>query len=315
VVPGDRTPERTACALTALLVGYNLLVAGVWASLWTESDLALWCSAGHAATAVIVLLIARRARVSLPRISLLDLLPLFLLPVFWIELELLFLELHDSTLDDAIAAVDRWAFGANLHAVWWPSMPALHGVMEALYAAYLPALLAFLVFLAVRCPPSAFREAVLRATVTYLCCDVIYLVLPVFGPRATEIGLEANRSVALSGVFKTLNDTLRQWGDSPGTAFPSSHVAGILTAAIAARTLCSRRVGNAMLGVSVGVAASTVYTQNHYFLDAVAGAALALLLQYALVPALLGRAATGPTGQKAEAPTVSARPPLEQIRR
>jgi membrane-associated phospholipid phosphatase len=70
-----------------------------------------------------------------------------------------------------------------------------------------------------------------------------------------------------------------------------------------------------MLGVSVGVAASTVYTQNHYFLDAVAGAALALLLQYALVPALLGRAGTGPTRQKAEAPTVSARTPLERIQR
>ena len=34
---GERSPERTARALTMLLVGYNLLLAGIWLDLSAKS--------------------------------------------------------------------------------------------------------------------------------------------------------------------------------------------------------------------------------------------------------------------------------------
>ena len=143
-------------------------------------------------------------------------------------------------------------------------------------------------FVALRRQAAAFRELVLRGVLTYVVCDAIYLVIPTLGPRAVQTGLEANAGGHAGGVFQFMNDALRSFGDSPGTAFPSSHVAGILTVAIAARATGNKLFASIMTALGIGVSIATVYTQNHYLLDAIAGAALAVMLQYALVPMLLG---------------------------
>lgn len=285
---GERSPERATRVLSALLVAYNLLLAAVWIGLSGRWSAAVWLAMGHVAAVVAVVLAARRQRESARALSIVDLLPLLLLAAFWAELRPLFPLLHTSTLDSSIIALERGVLGFNVHAAWWHAMPRLRGVMELLYFGYFPGQIVILSFVALRMPAAAFRELLLRGVVTYLVCDSIYLAVPTLGPRAMQAGLEANATGHAGGLFQFFNDALRSFGDSPGTAFPSSHVAGILTVAIAARATGHRIFGNLMTALGIGVSVATVYTQNHYLLDAIAGAALAVALQYALVPLLLG---------------------------
>ena len=285
---GERPPERATRALSALLVAYNLVLAGIWISLTPRASAAPWLAVAHLGAAAGVRFAARRQREAPDRLSVIDLLPLVLIGAFWAELRPLFPLLHTSTLDSQIVALERSVLGFNVHAVWWHAMPWLRGVMELLYFGYFPGQLAILTFVAVRMRAAAFRELLLRGAITYLVCDAIYLAVPTLGPRGAQSGLEANAAGHAGGLFQLFNDALRNFGDSPGTAFPSSHVAGILTAAIAARATGNRLFGNVMTVLGTGVSIATVYTQNHYLLDAIAGAALAVVLQYALLPALLG---------------------------
>lgn len=285
---GERSPERATRVLSALLVAYNLGLAGIWISLAARWSAAPWLALAHVAAAAAVLLAARHYREAPHRLSLVDLLPLLLLGAFWAELRPLFSLLHSSTLDGSIVALERSVLGFNVHAVWWHAMPWLRSPMELLYFGYFPGEIAILAIVALRMQATAFREVVLRGVLTYLVCDAIYLVVPTLGPRAMQSGLEANAAGHAGGVFQFFNDALRSFGDSPGTAFPSSHVAGILTVAIAARATGNKVFGNVMTVLGVGVSVATVYTQNHYLLDAVAGAALAVALQYGLLPVLLG---------------------------
>jgi membrane-associated phospholipid phosphatase len=285
---GERSPERATRILSALLVAYNLLLAGMWISLWPRRSEAPWLALAHVAAVGAVALAARRQRERPKRLLLVDLLPLLLLGAFWAELRPLFPLLHSSTLDARIVALEQSVLGLNVHAVWWHAMPWLRGAMELLYFGYFPGELLILGYVAWRMEAAAFRELLLRGVLTYLVCDTIYLAIPTLGPRAVQAGLEANAAGHAGGVFQFMNDALRNFGDSPGTAFPSSHVAGILTVAIAARATGNRLFGNVMTALGAGVSVATVYTQNHYLLDALAGAVLAVALQYALVPALLG---------------------------
>ena len=78
----------------------------------------------------------------------------------------------------------------------------------------------------------------------------------------------------------------RAAGDSLGTAFPSSHVAGVVTAAIIAWKWLPRPVAWLLIVESIGVMVATVYTQNHYAIDAVAGLVWAVVLQVMLLPLL-----------------------------
>ena len=304
---GERSPERATRALSALLVSYNLLLAGIWISLSARWSAAPWLAIGHVAAAVAALIAARRQRESSQRLSIVDLLPLLLLAAFWAELRPLFPLLHTVTLDSRIVALEKSVLGFNVHAVWWHVMPWLRGTMELLYFGYFPGQIAILSYVALRMPAAAFRELLLRGVVTYLVCDSIYLAVPTLGPRAVQASLEANAAGHAGGVFQLFNDALRSFGDSPGTAFPSSHVAGILTVAIAARATGNRTFGNVMTALGIGVSAATVYTQNHYLLDAIGGAALAITLQYALLPVLLGATRAQPA---VEAATVR---PMENL--
>ena len=299
---GERSPERATRVLSALLVAYNLLLAGLWISLSGNWSAAPYLAAAHVTALGAVLFAARRQRESPHRLSAVDLLPVLLLGAFWAELRPLFPLLHSTTLDTRIVALEQVVLGFNVHAVWWHSMPWLRGVMELLYFGYFPGELAILAFVALRMEAAAFRELLLRGVLTYLVCDSIYLAIPTLGPRAVQAGLEANAAHG-GGLFQFMNDALRRFGDSPGTAFPSSHVAGILTVAIAARATGHKLFGNIMTVLGIGVSIATVYTQNHYLLDAIAGAALAIVLQYALVPVLLGATRAQP---ELEAATVRA---------
>jgi membrane-associated phospholipid phosphatase len=113
----------------------------------------------------------------------------------------------------------------------------------------------------------------------------VYAIAPTVGPMMMP---EFSRfgGEGAHGLFRILNDALQAAGDAAGTAFPSTHVAGVVTLAWLAWRYCPQWVAWLVTALAISVGPATVYTQNHFLLDAVGGAVLALWLQAGLVPML-----------------------------
>lgn len=219
-----------------------------------------------------------------------ELYPLVVIMIFWIELDRIIAALARPRLDGWVLAFDERVFGRHLHIAWpsYMSSPALGEAMNFAYFAYY-----LLIFL----PPlvlyfgrrrEALRDSMFRLMVAYLACYVFYLAFPAFGPRYTP----GEYSASAGGVFGWLVERIHQAGDSRGTAFPSSHVAGAVTIALAGWRWFSRPVAVLFTIEAAAVVLSTVYTQNHYAIDSLVGLAGTLGLQLVLIPAALhiGRA-------------------------
>jgi membrane-associated phospholipid phosphatase len=88
------------------------------------------------------------------------------------------------------------------------------------------------------------------------------------------------------GFFYRLSTNAVHAGDSLGTAFPSSHVAGAVSMAILAARWLPRRLALVFGLEALGVVLSTVYTQNHFAIDSAVGVLLAVGVQLIAVPAL-----------------------------
>jgi membrane-associated phospholipid phosphatase len=107
----------------------------------------------------------------------------------------------------------------------------------------------------------------LALAIVYGICFITYLMFPVDGPRFV-VGAAA----APEGPIRAFVLELLRAGSSRGTAFPSSHVAAALVAALAALST-QRRVGVAVTLLTAGLALGTVYGGFHYAVDALAGVA------------------------------------------
>jgi membrane-associated phospholipid phosphatase len=129
------------------------------------------------------------------------------------------------------------------------------------------------------------RQALLRIMAAFYVCYAAFLVFPVAGPRyAFALADNAATRVELAVFTQTLLDSGAAWG----TAFPSSHVAASLTAALSALGSW-RALGRPLLAASVLLALATVYGQFHYAVDSLAGA----LVAAAVLLAPLGRTRDG----------------------
>src|SRR2546426_11377486 len=103
--------------------------------------------------------------------------------------------------------------------------------------------------------------------VTFYICYVVFLFFPVAGPRYTfDLANNAATSVWPARATQWLLDL----GDSWGAAFPSSHVAAAVVAALCALRYW-RPLGLLLTPLTVGLVLSVVYGQFHYAVDAVAG--------------------------------------------
>ena len=219
--------------------------------------------------------------------------PLLTLGAFYPAIDLLnhfgAVVVHDAT-------VQRWElalFGSAVSRTWWMTHPSpfwsslLHGV----YFAYYPIVLGPpLLFLAMGRSDAAERS-VLWLMATFLACYAVFLLYPVAGPyyeypRPSPVFLD-NGPARL--VYRTL-----ERGSASGAAFPSSHVAATLVAAAAAWRGW-RPLGAILLPLAVLLTVGVVYCQMHYAVDALAGAALALVLMPVLggLAGEPGRRATG----------------------
>jgi membrane-associated phospholipid phosphatase len=274
-----------------LLAAYNGTLAVLWAGLWDRAWYALPVATAHAAAACLPALLARLPRNTPRPLGLLrEAYPLLWIPGLWLGLGPLIAGLHEATIDPSILALDLAVFGVHLDRVWMPAMPQMwfSEIMHFAYYAYLPLIFLPPIVLLARGRTPAFRDMTLRLIATYLFCYLFYLALPTVGPH--EFGQPFQGGLS-DGFFYQLGAGAHSSGNVRGAAFPSSHVAGAVTIAWVAWRWLPRSVAVLLTIEAVGVMMSTVYTQNHYGVDSIAGLAWALLIQLWVVPLLLRRRA------------------------
>jgi membrane-associated phospholipid phosphatase len=252
-----------------LFAGYHAFVAGVCLfSLLAHPLLFGALALLHAAAAVALLRwAARPAPARGSRFG--ALWPWGLWFLSWIEIGRFTAWTGNVTHDASIIALDLAVFGVHLHeslAGWIPA-PVTGEVMQAAYLSYYFLLLGPLLVFARRSRWFACERYTFAVMTTYLCCFIVYLLYPVLGPRA----LAAAQATSSEGDLAGLAEVLRQLGDSPGTAFPSSHCAGALTAALAAGRYLERPWTPVLVGWALLITVSTVATGNHYAIDSVCG--------------------------------------------
>jgi len=272
-------------AADVLIAAYNAVLAGMWFSAPAATGRTIGLGAAHLALTLLPVLLRYLdpARPPWGLRALREVYPLLMLGFFWSELGWLFAARRPPFHDTLIAAVDLAWFGEHLNLTWMPAMPAVwfSEVMHFLYFSYYVAVFLPPVYLVAFGSREASTDAMFRLMVTYLSCFLFYLVFPVVGPAEL---MPHYVGPLTEGFFFQLTHGARAAGDSLGTAFPSSHVAGVVTAVIIAWKWLPRPVAWLLIVVGVGVTVSTVYTQNHYAIDAVAGVAWALIAQLALIP-------------------------------
>jgi membrane-associated phospholipid phosphatase len=276
-------------AADVVVAGYNLVLAASWAGVRDRVGYAESIAAVHGLAIALPFLLAGRVRAtaSSRSLSLLcGIYPLLLIPVFWSEIGQLYALANPVTHDASIAQLDLAIFGRHLNLVWMPAMP-YPALSELMHGSY------FLYYLQVFLPPlvlalagrtAAMRDMTLRLAVTYLGCYLLYLAYPVVGPATL---MPHYQGPLADGFFYRLTHAARDAGDALGTAFPSSHAAGATTSAILAWRWFRPRIAALVTLQAVGVLFATVYTQNHYAIDAAAGLLWALLLQGVAVPMVL----------------------------
>jgi membrane-associated phospholipid phosphatase len=179
------------------------------------------------------------------------------------------------THDAGIAAADLVIFGVHWHTRIREVVTGTTAAeaMQAVYLSYYLLILVPPLVLALRGRHDDCVRYTRFLLSTYLVCFLINIVLPVLGPRAVDAA--AGPAAGPGGAMAGLAEFLRRCGDIEGTAFPSSHCAGSLAAALAAGEFLPRPGRAALLAWAGLIALSTLHTGNHYALDAAAGLLLA----------------------------------------
>ena len=280
---------------------YHIVLLAVWVVLVPGFQVLIY-PAFHAVMLVWGLPSLRRQRATWARLLperarsvLICLLGFLVLSVCWNELGVLHRIWPRSDHDVLVEGWEQTLFASNLSSSWSLAMPAgwFSELMHGFYAGYY--LLAFLPLIIAgffRSEAEA-TEARFRLLMTYLLVFLVYLFFPVMGPAAVHPVLATP-----GGFFTTLTGGLRTHGDSLGTAFPSSHVAGSVAMAIGVWRWWGWGWGVVWLSGAMLVALATVYTGNHLVIDVVAGAMMGGVLQWnaargVFLPRDLGQRAPG----------------------
>jgi len=120
----------------------------------------------------------------------------------------------------------------------------------------------------------AIGESVTVVTVTFITCYAFFIGFPVVGPFHY---LTPPDPASLGVVFPPLVHRILHAGSSPGTAFPSSHVA--ISTAVWIQAWRHDRAAAIVLKIIVpSLALGAVYGGFHYGIDALCGFVLALLV-------------------------------------
>jgi hypothetical protein len=264
----------------------NLFVAITWLPLAQASPLAREFLAGHLLLAALPWLLTRRRNhpLRLPPVVC-DLYPLLMIAALWSELGIRHRFTVSGLNDQLISRTELTLFGLHPHEVGVRLLhaPWLLEVMHGVYFTYYVLLIGVPVLVLLANSRIGTQRMVLRLAVGYLGCFLIYFIFPVEGPRSA---FPASIAPLANGGFAMANSAIRSAGDSLGTAFPSSHVVGTISLAWAAWEAGPVWLRVPSVLAAAAIPAATVYTQNHYALDALFGVVVALLLHRLVVPAV-----------------------------
>ncbi len=255
-----------------------------------------WLAAAHAAGLVLIHLLVR-AQAARPASRVLDFLrhfyPVLLYTAFYRETGELNRMFMPDYLDAHFIAADQRLFGFQPSIEFMDRLPHLW-ISEIFYAAYF----SYYVMIAgvglalfVRNRRQFFHYVSVISFMFYVCY-LIYIALPVMGPRAFFREIDGFRlpdaiqayageptypAAIKPGLFRQTVVWIYRHFEGPGAAFPSSHVAvAIGTAWFSFRYL--RRLRWWHFGDVVLLCASTVYCRYHYVVDVMAGMLTAAVL-------------------------------------
>jgi len=227
-----------------------------------------WLLLAHALIVVLVLL-APLARQTGPVGRFLgDWYPMLLLGALYAEVGVLNVDLgYDH--DRVIQRLEQWVFGSQPSYRWIREMPSpvLSWILHSCYLAYYAILCGSPLGLWLSGRRDAARRTIFAVMVTFYLCYVVFLFFPVAGPR---YAFAPPHNAATATWPARTAQWLLDLGDSWGAAFPSSHVAAAVVAALCALRYW-RRLGLVLAPLTLGLVFAVVYGQFHYAVDAVAG--------------------------------------------
>jgi len=264
-----------------VFMAYNVILAGVWvlrAGQESVTPLMIFLHIGLAFLLLEMPRVGPETRLSLRILG--RIYPYLMWTLAWSEIGWLYSLTLPVVHDGPIRAADLAILGFHLNEEMssFLSWTWMRNIMGFSYLSYYLLILGPPVALALRRRERDLEYHTFGLLTTYLVCFVIYLVLPVLGPRDLA---HATGEVAqgVGGLFGPVINAFFEAGDSRGTAFPSSHCAGSVAAALLVRRHFSRTTG-LIASIWAGfIVVSTVYTNNHYAIDAVAGVAIAVMVQ------------------------------------
>jgi membrane-associated phospholipid phosphatase len=188
----------------------------------------------------------------------------------------------------------RDAVVARAELPWWraasaaPQPAALGEVLAFGYVAYVPMLVAVIVVL-LAAPSRGARapaeSAVRRICLAWALCFVVFILVPVRGPRFLFPWLQPARFGA--GPFSALAHVNQAYGMLYGGSFPSAHVAAT-TVVLWSAWRWRRALLWAVVPVSAALTIGCVYLAYHYVADVAAGVlfgAAAIAVDHAVVVA------------------------------
>ncbi len=180
--------------------------------------------------------------------------------------------------DHWMIAFDETVFGGHASVALESIIsPAMTWYMKKVYyiGYYVYPALVGLVLYAFK-PRRAFRELVLAFLSAAFIGYIFYILIPVAGPRFSEVAHLYTVPLTASGKLEVMQmDTLRYQYD----CFPSLHTAIPLTVLIVALRN-SRRLGLLLAPFVLSTVLSTLYLRMHYMADVLAGMTLAPVCVY-----------------------------------
>ena len=266
-------------AVDLVLVGYLAVVTAVAVHRAPGQPECWWVASANVLAAVLIVLLTRPGPGRTGR-AIREIYPLLLLPVLYGELDVI--NRAGAAVHDAI--VQHWElalFGTQVSREWWQAAPSVlwSTVFHAAYFSYYFVVSVPAFWFLARGNLPAVRRFVLAVMTTFVVCYLVFVFFPVAGPYYAFPHPAAwfldNPAARL--VYRTLAQ-----GSSYGAAFPSSHVAATVAAAVAAWH-GSRRLGGFLLLPTVLLTVGVVYCQMHYAVDALAGLGVGTLVAVLVV--------------------------------
>ncbi|MEP7325236.1 MAG: phosphatase PAP2 family protein [Gemmatimonadota bacterium] len=252
-----------------LLFGFLAIASSVALLRIGERPLAAWALLTYALVVGLVLLMTgQHGSGPLGRVVR-EIYPLLLVVPIYSSLDLINGIGQIRVHDDLVRHWERLLFGAEVSRVWWQE----HGsrfwstVFHASYFSYYVIIPLPLAWFALTGDLASLRRSVLIIFSTFLVCYACFLLFPVAGPYY-EFSRPAPWFIA-NGPARLVYATLST-GSSYGAAFPSSHVAATVAAALAG-WLGSRKLGIILAIPTILLTIGVVYCQMHYAVDALAG--------------------------------------------